>query len=188
MHGYTKKSDCTIPPPYHAESRALKRPVPAASRHSTVNSPSTHTGPRDLLQGRHGHRLEEGALGYSNMKTYRRLQMLTSFLPRFLPGATTQERTSVLMVTPPTVTWSPVQPRSLDLCPARGGAPPKSSPGRGFACATQNSRPLGCRHGRTIDPRLDFPAQEVKQYKEKPTRLIIRLLLIQFSFHRIHLS
>ena len=49
------------------------------------------------------------------MKTYRRLQMLTSFLPRFLPGATTQERTSVLMVTPPTVTWSPVQPRSLDF-------------------------------------------------------------------------
>ena len=88
----------------------------AASRHSTVNSPSTHnTGPRDLLQGRHGHRLEEGALGYSNMKTYRRLQMHTSFLPRFLPGATTQERTSVLMVTPPTVTRSPVQPRSLDF-------------------------------------------------------------------------
>ena len=115
MHGYTKKLDCTTPPPYHSESRALKRPVPAASIHSTVNLPSTHTGPRDLLQGRHGHRLEEGALGYSNMKTYRRLQMLTSFLPRFLPGATTQERTSVLMVTPPTVTWSPVQPRSLDF-------------------------------------------------------------------------
>ena len=49
------------------------------------------------------------------MKTYRRLQMLTSFLPRFLPGATTHERTFVLMVTPPTVTWSPVQPRSLDF-------------------------------------------------------------------------
>ena len=63
-----------------------------------------------------GGSLEEGALGYSIRKTTR-LQMLTSFLPRFLPGATTQKRTStVLMVTPPPlVTRSPAQPRSLDL-------------------------------------------------------------------------
>ena len=67
-------------------------------------------------QGRHGHRLEESALEYSIRKTTR-LQMLTSFLPRFLPGATTQKRTStVLMVTPPLlVTRNPSQPRSLDL-------------------------------------------------------------------------
>ena len=88
----------------------------AAGRHSTVNLPSTHIGHCDLLPGHHGHRLEESALGYSIRKTTR-LQMLTSFLPRFLPGATTQKRTStVLMVTPPLlVTRNPSQPRSLDL-------------------------------------------------------------------------
>ena len=70
-----------------------------------------------LLRGRHGHRLEEGALGYSIRKTTR-LQMLTLLLRRFLPGATTQEGTSKVRIvtpSPPPVSRSPLQPRSLDL-------------------------------------------------------------------------
>ena len=65
----------------------------------------------------------------------------TSFLPCFLPGDTHPDRTRVLIIiTPPPVTRSPMQPRNLDVCPARGGVPPKSTPGRGV-CASQNSPP-----------------------------------------------
>merc|ERR1711971_718505 len=52
---------------------------------------------------------------YENPKT---TKLLTSFLPRFPPGATPQDRTRVLIIIvtpPPAVTGSPVQPRSLDF-------------------------------------------------------------------------
>merc|ERR1712192_297267 len=52
---------------------------------------------------------------YENPKT---TKLLTSFLPRFPPGATPQDRTRVLIINvtpPPAVTGSPVQPRSLEF-------------------------------------------------------------------------
>ena len=53
-------------------------------------------------------------------------QMLTFFLPCFLPGTTTQKRASTfLRVTPPpTVTRSPLQPRILDLFQSEVGLLP----------------------------------------------------------------
>ena len=42
-----------------------------------------HVSLRCLLRGRHDHRLEEGALGYSNMKTPRLQNCLLRFSPVF---------------------------------------------------------------------------------------------------------
>merc|ERR1711971_807187 len=77
---------------------------------------------------------------YENPPTTR---LLTSFLPRFPPGATPQDRTRVLIINvtpPPAVTaGAPCSPAASTLSPARGGAPPKSMSGRGVCDPSQNS-------------------------------------------------
>merc|ERR1712037_680530 len=74
-------------------------------------------------------------------------ELLTSFLPRFLPGDTPQDRAQVLIVvTTPPVTRSPVQPRSLDFVqPGVGLLPSLHLDG---VSVLHRTRPPGCRHER----------------------------------------
>merc|ERR1712172_259873 len=85
---------------------------------------------------------------YENAKT---TKLLTSFLPRFPPGATPQDRTRVLIINvtpPPAVTGSPVQPRSLDFEVQPGVGLLPSLHLDGVSVIYHRTHPPRCRHER----------------------------------------
>ena len=113
------EKDFAICPPYCTGALTLIRPRQGSRLHSTVRHPSTRTSAYADSSSRSAWpptgRGCSRIFQYENPKTTR---LLTSFLPRFPPGDTPQDRTRVLInivTPPPAVTWSPVQPRSLDF-------------------------------------------------------------------------
>merc|ERR1711971_886257 len=101
---------------------------------------------------------------YENSKT---TKLLTSFLPRFPPGATPQDRTRVLIINvtpPPAVTGSPVQPRSLD-CEVQPGVGLLPSLHLDGVSVWHRIRPPRCRHERKIFSPISSSAHKVKEYR-----------------------